>query len=60
MSPALQRLNNAICEEYTVNISCDRSRVLDVYEEGELDEVYWSSNFYQRSFTTNPHNFIPK
>ena len=54
MSPAFQRLNKAICEEYTVNISCDRSRVLDVYEEGELDEVYWTSDFYQRSFTTTP------
>ena len=56
MSAAIQELNNKICEEYTVEIRCDRSKIRDVYEEGEVEEVYWTSDFYQRSSTTRPHN----
>lgn len=56
MSSALQELNRRICEEYTVEISCDRSRVRDVYEEGEVEEVYSTSDFYKRSSITRPHN----
>tara|TARA_B100001989_G_C24148664_1_gene273878 strand:+ start:52 stop:507 length:456 start_codon:yes stop_codon:yes gene_type:complete len=52
----IQRLNKVICKEYTVEISCDRSKILDVYEEGELEEVYFASDFYQRSSTANPQN----
>ena len=56
MSSAIEDLNKKICEEYTVEISCDRSKILDVYEEGELEEVYFASDFYQRSSTANPQN----
>ena len=56
MESAIKRLNNKICEEYKVEIRCDRSKILDVYEEGEEKEVYWTSDFYQRSSMTRPHN----
>ncbi len=54
MNSTIQKLNNAICEDYTVDIICDRSTILDSYEEGELEEVYYTSAFYERSFDTNP------
>jgi len=54
MNPTIQKLNAAICEDYTVSIVCDRSIILDAYEEGELEEVYYTSSFYERSFDTNP------
>lgn len=53
---AIQNLNALINEEYTVEITCDRSKVLDIFEEGETKEVFFTSNFYQRSFETRPHN----
>ena len=56
MESAIERLNKKIVEEYTVEISCDRSKMRDSFEEGELEEVYWTSDFYQRSYVTNPHN----
>lgn len=56
MNSALQELNKKICEEYTVEISCDRSKIRDVYNEGEVEEVYWTSDFYKRSSDTNPDN----
>ena len=56
MESAIEKLNNKICEEYTVEISCDRSKMRDVYEEGEVERVYWTSDFYKRSSDTNPHN----
>ena len=56
MSSAIEDLNKKICEEYTVEISCDRSKMRDSFEEGELEEVYWTSDFYQRSSVANHHN----
>ena len=56
MNSAIQRLNKEICEDYTVSIVCDRSRMLDLYEEGEVEEVFFTEGFYQRSFDTNPHD----
>ena len=56
MSSAIEDLNKKICEEYTVEISCDRSKMRDSFEEGELEEVYWTSDFYQRSFIANTQN----
>ena len=56
MNPTIQRLNKEICEDYTVSIVCDRSRMLDLYEEGEVEEVFFTEGFYQRSFDTNPHD----
>ena len=56
MNTAIQSLNEKICEDYTVSIICDRSRILDLYEEGELEEVFFTEGFYHRSFDTNPHN----
>ncbi len=53
---AIQRLNEVICKDYTVSIICDRSKMLDSYEEGEKEQVYWTSGFYHRSFDTNPDN----
>ena len=58
MSSAIEDLNKKICEEYTVEISCDRSKMLDIYNKEESELVYWTSDFYQRSFTTNPHNLV--
>tara|TARA_B100000900_G_C20160658_1_gene545793 strand:- start:130 stop:585 length:456 start_codon:yes stop_codon:yes gene_type:complete len=54
MNPTIQKLNDTICEDYTVSIVCDRSTILDSYEEGELEEVYHTTSFYERSFDTNP------
>ena len=38
MNSAIQRLNKEICEDYTVSIVCDRSRILDLYKEEEVGE----------------------
>mgnify|MGYP001272370326 FL=1 len=46
MNTAIQRLNEKICEEYTVEIACDQSHIIDRYEEGELEEVSFVKDFY--------------
>ena len=46
MNTAIQRLNNKICEEYTIEITCDRSHIIDRYEEGEIEEVAFVKSFY--------------
>ena len=46
MNTAIQRLNSKICEEYTVEVTCDQSHIVDRYEEGELEEVSFVKDFY--------------
>ena len=46
MNTAIQRLNNKICEEYTIEVTCDRSHIVDTYDQGEEAEVAWKSDFY--------------
>ena len=46
MNPAIQRLNNKICEEYTIEVTCDQSHIIDKYEEGEVEEVSFITGFY--------------
>ena len=38
MNTAIQRFNKKICEEYTIEVTCDQSHIIDRYEEGELEE----------------------
>ena len=46
MNTAIQRLNNKICEEYTIEVTCDQSHIIDKYEEGEVEEVSFVTGFY--------------
>ena len=46
MNPAIQRLNEEICSEYTIEISLDQSHIIDRYEEGEVEEVSFITNFH--------------
>ena len=46
MNSAIQRLNETICQEYTIEVSCDQSHIIDRFEEGELEEVSFVENFY--------------
>ena len=46
MNTAIQRLNNKICEEYTIEVTCDQSHIIDRYEEGEVEEVSFVKGFY--------------
>ena len=54
MNTAIQRLNNKICEEYTIEVTCDQSHIIDRYEEGEVEEVSFVKGFYnsKRESTT--------
>ena len=46
MNPAIQRLNEEICSEYTIEISLDQSHIIDRYEEGEVEEVSFIESFH--------------
>jgi len=46
MNPTIQKLNNKICEEYTIEVTCDQSHIIDRYEEGEIEEVSFVTGFY--------------
>lgn len=46
MNTAIQRLNQKICEEYTIEVTCDQSHIIDRYEEGESEEVSFVEGFY--------------
>ena len=46
MNSAIIRLNEKICEEYTIEVTCDRSHIIDRYEEGEIEEVSFVEGFY--------------
>ena len=46
MNPAIQRLNEEICSEYTIEITCDQSHIIDRYEEGEIEEVSFIKSFH--------------
>ena len=46
MNTAIQRLNETICQEYTIEISLDQSHIIDRYEEGEVEEVSFITNFH--------------
>ena len=46
MNTAIQRLNEKICEEYTIEVTCDQSHIIDKYEEGEVEEVSFVTGFY--------------
>ena len=35
----IQRLNKKICEEYKIEVNCDRSHILDTYDQGEEEEI---------------------
>ena len=53
---AIQRLNEKICEEYKIEVNCDRSHILDTYDQGEEEEVNWKSNFYSSSRESTTEN----
>ena len=46
MNPTIQRLNETICQEYTIEVSCDQSHIIDRYEEGEVEEVSFIESFH--------------
>lgn len=46
MDPVIERLNGKICEEYVIRVTCDRSHIIDRYEEGEIEEVSFVEGFY--------------
>ena len=46
MNPAIKRLNETICQEYTIEVSCDQSHIIDRYEEGEIEEVSFIESFH--------------
>ena len=46
MDQAIARLNEKICEEYEIRVTCDRSHIIDRYEEGEIEEVSFVEGFY--------------
>ena len=46
MNQAIIRLNEEICSEYTIEITCDQSHIIDRYEEGEIEEVSFVEGFY--------------
>ena len=46
MNSVIQRLNEEICSEYTIEITCDQSHIIDKYEEGEVEEVSFVEGFH--------------
>ena len=56
MSLAIQKLNERICEEYTIEVQTDRSHILDTYLQGEEEEVNWKPNFYNSSRESTTEN----
>ena len=46
MNPAIQRLNETICQEYIIEVSCDQSHIIDRYELGEVEEVSFIESFH--------------
>ena len=56
MNSAIQRLNNKICEEYTIEVTCDQSHIIDRYEEGEIEEVSFVTGFYNSKRESTAEN----
>ena len=56
MNTAIQRLNSKICEEYTIEVTCDRSHIVDTYDQGEEAEVAWKSDFYSSKRESSVEN----
>jgi len=46
MVSVIQRLNEIICEEYVIEVTCDQSHIIDIYDKGELEEVSFAESFY--------------
>ena len=45
MNKAICEFNEAICQEYTITLDCDRELILDRYEEGEMQFVEYIELF---------------
>lgn len=56
MNSAIQRLNETICQEYTIEVTCDQSHIIDRFEEGELEEVSFSESFYKSKRESSVEN----
>ena len=56
MNTAIQRLNDKICEEYTIEVTCDQSHITDRYEEGEVEEVSFVKGFFNSKTESTVEN----
>lgn len=56
MNPEIQRLNKKICEEYTIEVTCDRSHIIDTYDQGEVKEVSFIESFHNSKRESTAEN----
>lgn len=53
MNTIIKKLNEEICKEYTIEVTCDQSHIIDSYEEGELEEVSFIESFHNCNKTSS-------
>ena len=56
MNPEIQRLNKKICEEYAIEVTCDRSHIIDTYDKGEVKEVSFIESFHNSKRESTAEN----